>query len=167
MGPKLLPHCRVRGLSASTTVMVCVCVMNLVPFKIKFLLKEVKYTFIIPIEKGWTTSKIWEMIYYGIIPFMHPYYDSQKNLKVPDFIRIKNSKDLLEKINFLEENENEYLKLRKSLLNLISDKDYSGENLINNIMNDFYNMIGLSWKNITIKKNNISSNNISNSNTIF
>ena len=33
---------------------------------------DVKYTFIIPIAKGWVTSKYIEMIHAGVIPFLHP-----------------------------------------------------------------------------------------------
>lgn len=99
------------------------------------LLPNVKYTFIIPIQKGWVTAKFWEMINYGIIPFMHPYYDEQNHINCPDFIRVKSPEELLEKINYLENNEFDYKKLLKSLQDLLKDEYYNGE-YINNLLNE-------------------------------
>ena len=93
------------------------------------LLLDVKYTFIIPIKKGWVTAKFWEMIHYGIIPFMHPTYDTQNNLKCPDFIRVKSAKDLMEKIDYLEKNPDAYNDLRKQLQDMLTPELYSGEYL--------------------------------------
>lgn len=109
-------------------------------------LYNAKYTFIIPIQKGWTTAKIWEMIYYGIIPFMHPYYDSQRNLDVPEILRVSNPQELKERIDFLENNPDEYEYLLSSLYNLIEEEDLDGSNLLNNIMEEGYNIIGKTYK---------------------
>lgn len=98
-------------------------------------LKDVKYTFIIPIKPGWVTSKYIEMISNGIIPFFHPDYDSQLHINVPDFIRIKSTHELIEKINFLENNNDEYLKIIKECQSIISEDDISGRNLSNIILN--------------------------------
>ncbi|MFW6009583.1 MAG: hypothetical protein ACOCP8_10005 [archaeon] len=96
-------------------------------------LPSVKYTFIIPIEEGWATSKFWEMINYGIIPFMHPYYDKQRNIDCPGFLRINSPKELREKIDFLENNPNEYKKLLNQLSEMLKDDYYNG-NFMNNII---------------------------------
>lgn len=108
------------------------------------LLEEVKYSFIIPIDKGWTTAKIWEMIHYNIIPFMHPYYDSQRNLDslgLPDFIRVKNPKDLYDKINMLENDESLYEELLNQCKSMLKDSFYNGSYLNNVVMSEFYNEI--------------------------
>jgi hypothetical protein len=99
------------------------------PLKFSELQKKiphVKYTFIIPIERGWSTAKYIEMIQYGIIPFMHPFYDEQRNLPVPDFIRVSSSKELFERIEFLEQNPDEYQKLLMQLSEVLQDDYYSG-----------------------------------------
>ena len=107
------------------------------PFsELQKMLPKVKYTFCIPIQKGWVTAKFWEMAHYGIIPFLHPDYDKQDNLKVPDILRVKNSKDLYEKIEFLENNPDEYDKLRAEIDAMIKDDYYTGEHL-NKLTNDF------------------------------
>lgn len=91
------------------------------------LLEDVKYTFIIPIQKGWVTSKFWEMINFGIIPFMHPFYDEQKHIPCPDFIRVNSPEELKEKIDFLESNPNEYKKLLAELNSMLKPEYYNGE----------------------------------------
>lgn len=97
----------------------------------KYLLNT-KYTFIVPIDKGWVTAKFWEMIYFGVIPFLHPYYDEQNNLKVPEFLKIKNNKDLVNKINYLENDNEIYLKLLEELqLHYLKEKYFNGEHLNN------------------------------------
>ena len=108
-----------------------------VPFMdLQEMLPSVKYTFIIPIKEGWVTMKVWEMIANGIIPFFHPDYDKQKHLKVPDFLRVKNSKELHERIEQLEANPDKRIKLVNLLLSLITEDDISGKNLSNIIFNE-------------------------------
>lgn len=100
------------------------------------MLPRVKYTFCIPIKKGWVTAKFWEMAHYGIIPFLHPTYDEQDSLKVPDFIRVKDSQDLFNKIKFLEERPKAYQELRDLLDGLLKDEYYNGSYLNDKIMEE-------------------------------
>ena len=93
------------------------------------MLPRVKYTFCIPIKKGWVTAKFWEMAHYGIIPFLHPTYDDQKHLDVPDFIRVKDSQDLFNKIKFLEEKPKAYKELRDLLDDMLKEEYYDGSYL--------------------------------------
>lgn len=99
-------------------------------------LKNVKYTFIIPIAPGWATSKYIEMIHNGVIPFFHPTYDSQKNLKVPDFLRLQKPSDLKKRIEFLENNPNDYLKLLQELQKVLRDEYYDGSFISDTIMKE-------------------------------
>jgi len=93
------------------------------------MLPRVKYTFCIPIKKGWVTAKFWEMAHYGIIPFLHPTYDEQNNLKCPEFLRVNDSRDLFKKIEFLESNPEAYNVLRKNLDGMIKEEYYNGSYL--------------------------------------
>ena len=97
--------------------------------ELQTMLDRVKYTFCIPIKKGWVTAKFWEMAHYGIIPFLHPDYDEQNNLKVPDFFRIKDSKDLHDKIELLENDHTEYLHKTNLLDNMLKMSYYDGTQL--------------------------------------
>ena len=97
--------------------------------ELQSMLDRVKYTFCIPIKKGWVTAKFWEMAHYGIIPFLHPDYDSQDNLNVPEFFRIKDSKDLHDKIELLENDHSEYCHKKNLLDNMLKMSYYDGSKL--------------------------------------
>lgn len=99
------------------------------------MLEDVKYTFIIPIQKGWVTAKFWEMINYGVIPFMHPFYDQQKHIKCPDFLRVSGPCELVKKIEYLEKNPNKYNELLNELNKMLKEEYYNGE-FINNLFMD-------------------------------
>ena len=104
--------------------------------ELQSMLPRVKYTFCIPIKKGWCTAKYWEMSHYGIIPFLHPTYDEQHNIKCPDFLRIKDSKDLFDKITYLENDDVACAKLRIELDSIILDGYYNGNYLNGKVMNE-------------------------------
>tara|TARA_B100000900_G_scaffold406473_1_gene417550 strand:+ start:878 stop:2101 length:1224 start_codon:yes stop_codon:yes gene_type:complete len=93
-----------------------------------------KYTFCIPIAPGWATGKFWEMIKHGIIPFMHPTYDEQKNIGFPEELRVKDSNDLLEKINLYNGDEMLYNRLHKQLKDMITPDKKSGKYMNDIIM---------------------------------
>ena len=93
-----------------------------------------KYTFCIPIAPGWATGKFWEMIKHGIIPFMHPEYDVQKNIGFPEELRVKDSNDLLEKINLYNSDEMLYNRLHKQLKDMITPDKKSGKYMNDIIM---------------------------------
>lgn len=92
-------------------------------------LPSVKYTLIIPIKKGWVTSKWVEMICNGIIPFFHPTYDEQGHCNVPDYIRLKSPSELNEKIEELNSNKQLYQKILDECIKSINYKDITGETL--------------------------------------
>jgi hypothetical protein len=107
--------------------------------ELQSMLPSVKYTFCIPIKKGWCTAKFYEMAHYGIIPFLHPTYDEQNNLKCPEILRVKDSADLFQKIEYLESDENAYNNLRTELDKLLKDEYYDGTFLNTRIMNCIIN----------------------------
>lgn len=98
------------------------------------ILPECKYTFMVPIERGAVSMKYWEALANGIIPFMHDFYDTDRYLKCPDFIRIKDATDLKNKIDYLESNPEKYQELLKELVSNLTDDLYNGK-----FMNDMVN----------------------------
>lgn len=109
-------------------------------------MEETKYTLIIPIKKGWVTSKFWKMLHFGILPFMHPHYDTQESIPVDKFLRVKTPAEFREKILHLEENPDEYKKLYLSTMGLFQDNFYTGKSLITNTFNAMYEAAGLDKK---------------------
>lgn len=78
-------------------------------------LADVKCTFIIPIEKGWVTSKYIEMIHAGVIPIFHPTYDEQNHLGFPDILKPKNPQDMIKLLDRISNDEEFYSKAIDSL----------------------------------------------------
>ena len=100
--------------------------------------KKSKFSFIIPISPGWVTAKYIEMISNGIIPFFHPDYDSQKNLDVPDFLRIESPNQLKERIDIIKSDNDFYVKLITELQNkFITENDINGKTISYTIMREF------------------------------
>jgi len=85
-----------------------------------------KYTFIIPIRKGWVTSKYIEMIHAGCIPFFHPTYDEQYHLDVPDILRVRSPKQLYDAIDILESEPEVRIEVLKELQKVLKEEYYNG-----------------------------------------
>lgn len=100
------------------------------------MLPRVKYSYCIPIKPGWSTMKFWELLNHDVIPFLHPTYDSQNNLNAPEFLRVKDSKDLSAKINFLENNPKEYDLFLSRLKSMIKPEHRDGSLLNNIVLNE-------------------------------
>lgn len=91
-------------------------------------LSEVKYTFIVPIQRGWSTMKFWEMIHFGIVPFLHPWYDEQQNIKeIPEILRVRTPLEMVERVKLLDSDEKLYRSVKKQLYDLLDDKYYNGQ----------------------------------------
>jgi len=68
-------------------------------------LSNVRATFIIPIADGWVTSKYIEMIHAGVVPFLHPSYDKQNHLDLPDFFRPSTPSELMKRVEMLKDDD--------------------------------------------------------------
>lgn len=80
------------------------------------LFKNTRYTLVIPIMPHWVTSKYAEMLSVGVLPFLHPEYDTQYNILPKDhYIRVKSPKEMYEKMEYLDNNPELRIKLVKSL----------------------------------------------------
>jgi hypothetical protein len=101
-----------------------------------------KYAFMIPIKKGgWTTSKFYKHLIFGIIPFFHEISYSPEYGNIPEFLILKSAKDFKEKIDFLENNPDEYLKLWKECQSLLKNEYFTGHfynDVMLNVLEEFY-----------------------------
>lgn len=104
-----------------------------------------KYTFIIPIKKGWVTSKYIEMIHAGCIPFFHPSYDEQYHTDVPDALRVKTPEELYNRIDYLERHPEVRLELLKELQYTLKEEYYNGDFINQTIMKAIYSFNGLEY----------------------
>ncbi len=107
-------------------------------------MEHTKYTLVIPIKKSWVTSKFWKMLHFGILPFMHPMYDTQHNIPVNDFLRVETPEELKQKITLLENDPVLYKKIFYETMNMLSETIYTGKTLITNIYEAIYEVTGKS-----------------------
>lgn len=86
------------------------------PNEIDDLFENTRYTLVIPIRPHWVTSKYAEMLRIGVVPFLHPHYDTQFNVIPEDhFIRVKTPEDFYKKMDYLDANPDKRIKLIKQL----------------------------------------------------
>lgn len=97
-------------------------------------LRDVRSTFIIPIAKGWVTSKYIEMIQAGVVPFFHPTYDEQNHTDMPEFFRPSSPQELQKRILLMNDDEH-YLKAINFLTHkYLTDDMYNGNYINHQIM---------------------------------
>ena len=75
------------------------------------------------------------MLYFGIVPFFHPKYDTDKIFDVPTILRVRSAREMWSTIERLEANPREYQEVLEHLWNMLDDGYYTGEYLSNNIAN--------------------------------
>ena len=104
---------------------------------------DTKYTLAIGGSKTWgTQSKFWKMLIFGIIPFLDP--DNENIFGAPEFIQTKDARDFIEKVNFLENNHDEYIKLWNECQELIHVKGlWDGSIFFNNLGTEISNIFDI------------------------
>ena len=104
---------------------------------------DTKYTLAIGGSKTWgTQSKFWKMLIFGIIPFLDP--DNENIFGAPEFIQTKDAKDFIEKVNFLENNHDEYIKLWNECQELIHVEGlWDGSIFFNNLGTEILNIFDI------------------------
>ncbi len=104
---------------------------------------DTKYTLAIGGSKTWgTQSKFWKMLMFGIIPFLDP--DNENIFGAPEFIHTENAKDFIEKVNFLENNHDEYVKLWYKCQELIQDDNlWNGSYFFNKLEKEIRDIFGI------------------------
>lgn len=103
--------------------------------EIEDLMWETKFTYVPCFEKRLTnfvTQKVWKMIYYGIIPFWDKYsYDTDNYYKdMPDYFKVTSPKEMWDKIKYLNEHPDEYKKYLNIYYNLLEDKYFNGDFIV-------------------------------------
>lgn len=127
------------------------------------ILKDARYSLVYSQIPNFVTVKPWEMIANGIIPFIHPDYDPEHILGLPEYVYIKNPDDLKNKIIELDNNDKLYLNILNKCLDCITKEDRDGTYINNFIMTNIANDLGFTYepkKDITIKFTNHNYNNM-------
>ena len=64
------------------------------------------------------------MVHAGVIPFLHPSYDEQGHLPIPEFLRPKTPAEFKERMDRLLNNEQEYESVITGLRKLLCKPEY-------------------------------------------
>ena len=94
------------------------------------LMWDSKYTFIPPVSLKHTTfvtQKVWTMLYYDIVPFWckNDYDTSNIYSDFTDYLKVETPEEMWDKIKFLENNPEEYKKIRSQLYALLKDEYFN------------------------------------------
>jgi hypothetical protein len=111
------------------------------------VLQDVKSTLAIPIAKGWVTSKYVEMIHAGVVPFLHPTYDEQRHVKIPEMLRVKTPRELKDRVELLARRDPE----RRALVEIMRkdvllDSYYDGTFISDKVMGLIHQDLGIEFK---------------------
>jgi hypothetical protein len=85
------------------------------------IMRNTRYTVIMPTNYGWATSKPWIVASRGTIPFIPDTYDVQQNQPLPRYLRVSSPQEMYQKIDELEANPEKRYKLLEELYNEMSD----------------------------------------------
>ena len=107
---------------------------------------ETRYTLVLPTAAGWVTSKYAEMLQLGVVPFLHPDYDTQFHI-VPEThpIRVKNADDFYSKMKYLDDNPESRIKLVKHLQEELISDAYTGKFMVD-LINRNLDEVGITSK---------------------
>jgi hypothetical protein len=104
-----------------------------------------KYTIIPPPHKptgNFVTQKFWKMVQYGIVPFFHPKYDTDKLFPVPSILRINSPEQMYERMTYLDNNPDEYQKIKDFMWSLLPDELFNGDFIYGQIQKQLRNHVG-------------------------
>lgn len=107
---------------------------------------EAKYTLVYSQAPGFVTCKAWEMITIGLLPFIHPDYDCYHLLDLPEYLYVKDEKDLLDKVNELEANPQKYKELMQQCFDLIKPEYLNGWLIVNGIFGNIAKDLGFKYE---------------------
>ena len=96
-------------------------------------IKNARYSLVYSQVPGFVTSKPWEMIILGLIPFLHPEYDCNHLLDLPEYVYCKDEKDFLNKCRELDADTEKYKSLLNECLDCIKP-EYLDGSLMNNFI---------------------------------
>ena len=99
-------------------------------------LKDAKYSLVYSQIRNFVTAKPWEMIANGIIPFIHPDYDPEHLLKLPDYVYVNDAEDFKNKVIELDNNDELYIDILNKCLSCITKEDREGVSINNFIMSE-------------------------------
>lgn len=94
---------------------------------------DCRYSLVYSQVRGFVTAKAYELICLGIIPFIHPDYDPERLLGLPEFLYVKTPEEMLAKIRRMDENPDGYRKVINICMDVIQPEWQDGSLVINTV----------------------------------
>lgn len=95
---------------------------------------ECRYTLVYSQVPGFVTAKAYEMITLGIIPFIHPDYDPERLLGLPEFLYVNNPQEMLNKMRRMDKDFEGYKKCLKLCMDAIKPEWLDGTTICNGVI---------------------------------
>ena len=100
---------------------------------------DAKYSFVYSIIPGFVTIKPWEMIIKGLLPFIHPDYDKDRLIGLPEYLYVKDPQDFINKMRELDADDEKYKSLLKQCQDMITPELLDGSRVCNKVMSKICN----------------------------
>lgn len=108
---------------------------------------DAKYSLVYSIVPNFITIKPYEMIIQGLVPFIHPDYDKNRILELPEYLYVNSPEEFASKMTELDANPDMYRKLIQECFDCIKPEYLDGSYLVNNIMSKIGNNLGFDYIN--------------------
>lgn len=108
---------------------------------------DAKYSLVYSIVPNFITIKPYEMIIQGLVPFIHPDYDKNRILELPEYLYVNSPEEFASKMAELDANPDMYRKLIQECFDCIKPEYLDGSYLVNNIMSKIGNNLGFDYIN--------------------
>ena len=102
-----------------------------------------RYTFMIAIKKGWPSSKLYKMITFGIIPFIHKDWDTDGMIAdLPAYLRVDSPEDLKMKMDELDNDPVKYREIWEACQAMLKPDLYSGKTVAQDFIRLIHKEVG-------------------------
>lgn len=105
-------------------------------------ISECRYSLVYSQVRGFVTAKAYELITLGIIPFIHPDYDPERLLGLPEFLYVKTPQEMLQKMRRMDENPEGYLKVINMCMDVIKPDWLDGSLVTNGLIRQIADLEG-------------------------
>lgn len=106
---------------------------------------DAKYSLVYSIIKGFVTIKPYELIVSGLIPFIHPDYDPDRLLNLPEYLYVKSPSDFASKMSELDADNDKYKQLLDDCFKCIKPEYLDGSHVINTVMHKIADDLGFEY----------------------
>ena len=107
---------------------------------------DTRYTLVYSQIRGFVTIKPWEMICLGIVPFMHPDYDPDRLLGLPEYLYLSDKQDLVNKMRELDADPAKHRQLLEDCFACITPEFTDGSYINNFIFGTIAEDLGFTYE---------------------